>query len=100
MGFGCRVKKFTTLFVEKLPILHTHFIIQSLSLYKEYIEQLQISEKNEGDEFMQSLRCSNIYVPDTKEVTEKYRKQAAEQGIDAEWIEKYMPAAGAKDETV
>ena len=67
------------------------------SLYKEYIEQLKISEKNEGDEFMQSLRCSNIYVPDTKEVTEKYRKQAAEQGIDAEWIEKYMPSVGAKE---
>ena len=50
------------------------------SLYKEYIEQLQISEKNEGDGFIQSLRCSNIYVPDTKEVTEKYRKQALEQG--------------------
>ena len=49
---------------------------------------------------MQSLRCSNIYVPDTKEVTEKYRKQATEQGIDAEWIEKYMPAGGAKDETL
>ena len=58
-------------------------------------EQLKISEKNESDEFMQSLRCSNIYVPDIKEVTEKYRKQAAELGIDKEWIEKYMPAAGA-----
>lgn len=69
-------------------------------LYKEYIEHLQISEKNEGDEFMQSLRCSNIYVPDIKEVTEKYRKQATEQGIDPEWIEKYMPAVGAKDETI
>ena len=61
------------------------------SLYKEYIEQLQISEKNEGDGFIQSLRCSNIYVPDTKEVTEKYRKQALEQGIDIEWIDRYMP---------
>ena len=62
------------------------------SLYKEYIEQLRISEKNESDEFMQSLRCSNIYVPDTEEVTDKYRKQAEELGIDREWIEKYMPA--------
>ena len=61
------------------------------SLYKEYIEQLQISEKNEKDEFIQSLRCSNIYVPDIKEVTEKYRKRAIEQGIENEWIEKYMP---------
>ncbi len=61
------------------------------SLYKEYIEQLRISEKNEGDGFIQSLRCSNIYVPDTKEVTEKYRKQALEQGIDIEWIDRYMP---------
>ncbi|MCR5775701.1 MAG: hypothetical protein K6G42_11515 [Lachnospiraceae bacterium] len=61
------------------------------NLYKEYIEQLQISEKNNDDEFMQSLRCSNIYVPDPKEVTEKYRKQAAEQGIDEAWIEKFMP---------
>ena len=32
--------------------------------------------------------------------TEKYRKQATEQGIDAEWIEKYVPAVGAKDETL
>ena len=62
------------------------------SMYKEYIEQLQISERNEGDEFMQSLRCSNIYVPGVGEVTEKYRKQAEEQGIDSEWIERYMPA--------
>lgn len=61
------------------------------SLYKEYIEQLQISEKNAGDEFMKSLRCSNIYVPEPDEVTEKYRKQAAEQGIDPAWIDRYMP---------
>ena len=63
------------------------------SLYKEYIEQLQVSEKNSTDEFMKSLRCSNIYVPEPKEVTEKYRKQAEEQGIDKEWIERYMPEA-------
>ena len=62
------------------------------SLYKEYIEQLQVSEKNGGDEFMQSLRCSNIYVPDPKEVTEKYRKQAMDQGLDSEWIDKYIPS--------
>ncbi|MBO6147303.1 MAG: hypothetical protein J6O70_07000 [Lachnospiraceae bacterium] len=61
------------------------------SLYKDYIEQLQISEKNAGDEFMQSLRCSNIYVPDPKEVTEKYRKMAQDQGIDNDWIDKFMP---------
>ena len=60
-------------------------------LYAEYIEQLQVSERNEGDEFMKSLRCSNIYVPDTKEVTEKYRKEAADQGIDPEWINRFMP---------
>ena len=66
------------------------------SLYKEYIEQLQISEKNEGDEFMKSLRCSTIYVPDTKEVTEKYRKQAADQGIDSESIDRYMPVTDDK----
>lgn len=36
--------------------------------------------------------CSNIYVPGTKEVTEKYRKQAAEQGIESEWIDRYMPS--------
>ena len=66
-----------------------------------YTEILRRSgEKNEGDEFIQSLRCSNIYVPDTKEVTEKYRKQATDQGIDTEWIEKYMPAVGEKDETL
>ena len=67
------------------------------SLYKEYIEQLQISEKNEGDEFMKSLRCSNIYVPDIREVTEKYRKQAVEQGIDSAWIDRYMPLISEKD---
>ena len=66
------------------------------SLYKEYIEQLQISEKNERDEFIKSLRCSNIYVPDTREVTEKYRKQAAEQGIYSEWIDRYMPVIADK----
>lgn len=61
------------------------------SLYKEYIEQLQVSEKNAGDEFMKSLRCSNIYVPEPNEVTEKYRKLAAEQGLEEEWINKFMP---------
>jgi len=67
------------------------------SLYKEYIEQLQISEKNEGDEFMKSLRCSNIYVPNTAEVTEKYRKLALDQGIDKDWIDRYMPENAAEE---
>ncbi len=40
---------------------------------------------------MNSLRCSTVYVPSTAEVTEKYRKEATEQGIDPEWIEKFMP---------
>ena len=61
------------------------------SLYKEYIEQLQVSEKNAGDEFMKSLRCSNIYVPEPNEVTEKYRKLAVEQDLDEEWINIFMP---------
>lgn len=60
-------------------------------IYKEYIEQLQISEKNEKDEFMSSLRCSTVYVPTPKEVTEKYRKEAIEQGVDTEWIDRFMP---------
>ncbi len=30
-------------------------------------------------------------LPDTKEVTEKYRKKAMEQGIDSDWIDRYMP---------
>ena len=60
-------------------------------IYKEYIEQLQVSEKNEKDEFMNSLRCSTVYVPTPGEVTEKYRKEAMEQGIDREWIDRFMP---------
>ncbi|MBO4374900.1 MAG: hypothetical protein J5829_07315 [Lachnospiraceae bacterium] len=60
-------------------------------IYKDYIEQLQISEKNEKDEFMNSLRCSTVYVPTPAEVTEKYRKEAMEQGIDREWIDRFMP---------
>ncbi len=67
------------------------------SLYAKYIEQLQISERNAGSDFIQSLRCSNIYVPDPKEVTEKYRKLAEEQGIDREWIERYMPEVAAQE---
>ncbi len=60
-------------------------------IYKEYIDQLQISEKNEKDEFMNSLRCSTVYVPSPKEVNEKYRREACEQGVDQEWIDRYMP---------
>ena len=66
------------------------------SLYKEYIEQLQVSERNSDDEFMKSLRCSNIYLPEPEEVTDKYRKQAQEQGIDQEWIDKYIPKGSQK----
>ena len=60
-------------------------------IYKEYIEQLQISERNEKDEFMNSLRCSTVFVPTPAEVNEKYRKEAEEQGVDQEWIDRYMP---------
>jgi len=60
-------------------------------IYKDYIEQLQISEKNENDSFMNSLRCSTVYVPSPAEVNEKYRKEATEQGIDPDWIERFMP---------
>ena len=41
-------------------------------IYKEFIEQLRISEKNEKDGFMNSLRCSTIYIPTPDEITEKY----------------------------
>ncbi|MCR5748058.1 MAG: hypothetical protein K6G03_10155 [Lachnospiraceae bacterium] len=61
------------------------------NLYREFIEQLQISEKNATNEFMDSLRCSNIYVPKPEEVVEKYRKEAEEMGIEKEWINKYFP---------
>ncbi|MCR5650017.1 MAG: hypothetical protein K6F86_02410 [Lachnospiraceae bacterium] len=60
-------------------------------IYKEYIEQLQISERNMNDDFMNSVRCSTVYVPTPDEVTGKYRKEAMDQGIDPEWIDRYMP---------
>ncbi len=60
-------------------------------IYKEFIEQLRISEKNEKDGFMNSLRCSTIYIPTPDEITEKYRKEAMEQGVEQDWIDRYMP---------
>ncbi|MBR1876948.1 MAG: hypothetical protein IJ805_07565 [Lachnospiraceae bacterium] len=47
---------------------------------------------------MNSLRCSTVYVPSPAEVTEKYRKEATEQGIDPDWIERFMPRIKKKGE--
>ncbi len=63
------------------------------SLYAEFIKQLQTSERNAQDEFMQSLGCcSSIYVPKPWEIVKDFRKKAADQGLDAAWIDKFMPA--------
>lgn len=61
------------------------------SLYTEFIKQLQNSERNESDEFMQSLRCSTIYIPKPREVVEDFRQKATEEGLSQDWIDRFMP---------
>ena len=60
-------------------------------LYAEFFKAFQTSEKNMNSEFLDSIRCSGIYIPKPWEVITDYRQKAADEGLSQEWIDKYIP---------
>ncbi|MCR5101464.1 MAG: hypothetical protein K6B41_08935 [Butyrivibrio sp.] len=67
-------------------------------LYADFFKAFQTSETNLNSEFLDSIRCSGIYIPKPWEVISDYRKKASEEGLSQEWIDKFIPESLANKE--
>ncbi len=61
-------------------------------LYADFFKEFETSERNLKSDFLDSVRCTGIFVPKPWEIAKEYREKAQAAGLDSAWIDKFIPA--------